>query len=132
MNRKQMLAEFKRLGGKTKLNAILVSQSHWKMIGRIRYWETLVALNARRGMSIRPSGYNCGMCELYNQHCSKCGLKAEHSNTDPPCSLNYDLALNGIGINDRKQFLRGRRGLLKELATLELKERARLLKRKSK
>ena len=128
MDRKQMLAEFERLGGKTNLNAILVSIKHWKMIRHIRYWEKLRHEYHDVGADyyILPTVNNCGLCHRYGEDCYKCGL----TDGDDDCSVNYYKAFHGIQGSNRKQFLEGCRDLLKELAALEVKERARLLKRK--
>lgn len=130
MNRKQMIADFDRLGGKTKLNAIRVSIKHWKMIGHVRYWERLKkeANRARTDGEIYPGYYNCGLCYHYDDNCAKCGLGKTRFSCG--CCPNYQIAAGGIKYDDRKQFLRGRRGLLKELAVLEAKERDRLERKK--
>lgn len=127
MNKYEMHKELKRLGRRTKRNALLVSIAHWKKIGLICYWSGMILNTFRKYF---PRASNCSLCWYYNNKCEKCELHRYSEDEGNDCIAAYYDAIDAIFVDDREEFLRARRKILYRLNLLLRKEEERLAKRK--
>lgn len=116
MTRRQMLARFRKLGGKNLKNALLITARKYYYLPK--YWDKILVEYKLRVYKHCPNNSNCGLCEVFfDDNGGACSRKCPLAKDDcyeegslyqkvAAATINGDKISFGVACENMVKFLR--------------------------